>query len=60
MTLINAARAFAPRSFFEQCDTFRAMTAPLDARSARLFVGSTDRPPENGAGFPGHGVRPIL
>ena len=39
-TLVNALNASAPSSFFEQCDTLRAITAPLRARSARLLVGS--------------------
>lgn len=59
MTLINAVRASAPRSFFEHCDTLRAITAPLSARSARLLVGSILGLRGTAAGFPGHGGCPI-
>jgi hypothetical protein len=40
-TLVNASKALAPRSFREQCETLRAMTAGRRSRSARLLVGST-------------------
>ena len=36
----EADAASAPPTFFEQCDTFRAITAPRSALSARLLVGS--------------------
>ena len=44
ITLVNALNASAPSSFFEQCDTLRAITAPRSARSARLLVGSIPTP----------------
>src|ERR1700680_1763331 len=37
-TLVKASNALAPRSFLEQCETLRAITAGLRSRSAR-FVG---------------------
>ena len=40
-TLVKTAKASAPRLFFEQCETLRAITAGRSARSARLLVGST-------------------
>ena len=40
ITLVKAENASAPPTFFEQCDTFRAITAPRSALSARLLVGS--------------------
>ena len=40
ITLVKAEKASAPPTFFEQCDTFRAITAPRSALSARLLVGS--------------------
>ena len=36
ITLVKAEKASAPPTFFEQCDTFRAITAPRSALSARL------------------------
>ncbi len=39
MTLLNALNVRAPPSVWEQCDTFRAITAGRKARSAALFVG---------------------
>src|SRR2546425_4679528 len=40
MTLVNAAKVWAPRAFLEHCDTLRAITAGRSALSARLLVGS--------------------
>ena len=37
--LVNAEKALAPWGFLEQWDTFRAITAGRNARSARLLVG---------------------
>ena len=31
ITLVKAEKASAPPTFFEQCDTFRAITAPRSA-----------------------------
>jgi len=40
-TLVNASKALAPRSFREQCETLRAITADADHVPLGCLVGST-------------------
>ena len=57
-TLVHASNARVPRAFFVHCDTFRAITAGRSARSARLFVGSTDGSSRNRTSDPASEQRP--
>ena len=57
-TLVQASKAAVPRAVFVQCDTFRAITAGREARSARLFVGSIDGSSRNRSSEPSSWHRP--
>src|ERR1019366_2777812 len=59
MTLVNPAKASAPRSFLEPWESLRTITAGRRDRSPRLFVGSMAGSCRNSSTLPRSCCRPI-
>src|ERR1017187_8256231 len=59
MTLVNPAKASAPRSFLEPWESWRTITAGRRARSHRLLVGSMAGSCRNSSTLPRSCCRPI-